>query len=96
MGGFPKFPTVVAESGINEPHAELQENARLWQEGTAGAVRVVLQVQFSAATKESKIRLLLSVPRFRPDGHPTRHDYYTSFLLTLHTPISVLIFVMCL
>jgi len=83
------------ESGINEPHAELQANARLWQEGTAGAVRVVLQAQFSAPTKEDKMRLLLSVSRFGPDGHQMLHDYYASFFLTLHTPIPLLIFVLC-
>ncbi|KAG0138788.1 hypothetical protein HOY82DRAFT_544840 [Tuber indicum] len=75
LGGFPEFPTVVVESGINEPYAELQANARLWQEGTAGAVRVVLQAQFSAPT-ENKMRLFLSVTRFGPDGHQMLHHFY--------------------
>ncbi|KAG0131915.1 hypothetical protein HOY82DRAFT_558786, partial [Tuber indicum] len=65
LGGFPEFPNVVVESGINEPYAELQANARLWQEA-----------QFSAPT-EIKMRLFLSVSCFSPDGHQMLHDYYS-------------------
>ncbi|KAG0632697.1 hypothetical protein HOY80DRAFT_1115458 [Tuber brumale] len=41
-----EFPFVVLESGWSESAARLREDARLWQGGSAGTVRVVLQVKF--------------------------------------------------
>ena len=50
---FPKYPTGVVESGINKLPSKFQVNIRPGEEDTAGAVRVVLQAQFSLPTKES-------------------------------------------
>ncbi|KAG0134807.1 hypothetical protein HOY82DRAFT_474859, partial [Tuber indicum] len=36
-----EFPTVVLESGWSESRAQLVRDARVWLEGSAGAVKVV-------------------------------------------------------
>ncbi|KAG0640495.1 hypothetical protein HOY80DRAFT_1068958, partial [Tuber brumale] len=37
-----EFPTVVLECGWAESEAELLRDLQLWQEGSAGAVRIVI------------------------------------------------------
>lgn len=41
-----KFPSVILESGWTEPDNRLALDARLWQQGSEGGVRVVLQVKY--------------------------------------------------
>ncbi|RPA93226.1 hypothetical protein L873DRAFT_78751 [Choiromyces venosus 120613-1] len=41
-----EYPSVVLESGWSESASRLQDDAKLWQEGSGRAVRVVLQVKF--------------------------------------------------
>ena len=41
-----RFPSIVLETGWAEPAEKLAQDARLWQKGSEGEVRVVLQVKF--------------------------------------------------
>ncbi|PUU77722.1 hypothetical protein B9Z19DRAFT_1193820 [Tuber borchii] len=43
---YAAFPSVVLESGWNESIARHEEDARVWQEGSGNAVRVMLQAKF--------------------------------------------------
>lgn len=74
------FPSVVLESGWYESIARREEDARLWQEGSGNAVRVVLQVKFHEPDNHNRIRLVLSVTRAHPDGlgSPALPTHYAS------------------
>ncbi|PUU75205.1 hypothetical protein B9Z19DRAFT_365395 [Tuber borchii] len=61
------FPSVL-ESGWNESIARREEDARLWQEGSGNAVRVVLQAKVHEPDYRNCIHLVLSVTRAYPDG----------------------------
>ena len=85
------FPSVVLESGWQESTARHFDDARLWQEGSGNAVRVVLQAKFHDANESGRIHLVLSVSRAHPDGlgctiSPT---YYVSFVPLPHAQTSV-------
>jgi len=79
------YPSVVLESGWHESSTRLLADSRLWQEGSAGAVRVVLQAKFYEPDNQNKMGLVLSVSRTVPGGGPTLHDHYESFCCILHT-----------
>ena len=72
------YPSVVLESGWYESSTRLLADSRLWQEGSAGAVQVVLQVKFYEPDDQNKMRLVLFISRFAPGGGPTQHDHYAS------------------
>ena len=80
-----KFPSVVLESGWSESATRLREDARLWQEGSAGAVRVVLQIKFYGRNRDNKICLVLFISRAHPNGQRASLETYVSFLQTLNT-----------
>ena len=73
------YPSVVLESGWHESSSRLLADSRLWQAGSAGAVRVVLQVKFYEPDSQNKMRLVLFISRFAPGGGPMQHDHYASF-----------------
>ena len=72
------YPSVVLESGWHESSTRLLADSRLWQEGSAGAVRVVLQARFYEPDNQNKMRLVLTISRTAPGGGPTQHDHYAS------------------
>ncbi|PUU78626.1 hypothetical protein B9Z19DRAFT_1126485 [Tuber borchii] len=72
------YPSVVLESGWHESSTRLLADSKLWQEGSAGAVRVVLQVKFYEPDNQNEMRLVLSISRTVPGGGPTQHDHYAS------------------
>ncbi|KAG0641924.1 hypothetical protein HOY80DRAFT_1038162 [Tuber brumale] len=45
-----EFPSVVLESGWSEPIDQLRRDAKLWQQGSRGKVRVVIEVKFLPRT----------------------------------------------
>jgi len=65
-----EFPSVVLESGWTEPADRLELDARLWQQGSEGAVRVVIQVKYY---KRSGGRIGLRVRISR--ATPTRRSF---------------------
>ncbi|RPB04943.1 hypothetical protein L873DRAFT_1186548 [Choiromyces venosus 120613-1] len=65
------FPSVVLESGWSESAEQLQRDARLWQVGSGREVRVVLHAKFYQPNQQNQVRLVLSINRARPGGHPT-------------------------
>ncbi|PUU76949.1 hypothetical protein B9Z19DRAFT_1087221 [Tuber borchii] len=70
------FPSVVMESGRYESSAQLQADARLWQEGSAGAVRVVLQVKYYEPDHHNNVALDLFISRTAPGGGPASQEHY--------------------
>ncbi|RPB01587.1 hypothetical protein L873DRAFT_634173 [Choiromyces venosus 120613-1] len=72
------FPSVVLESGWTESATDLRRDARMWQEGSGRAVRVVLHAKFYRPNQEDEIRLDLSINRARPGGPPTPIERYAS------------------
>ena len=65
-----KFPSIVLESGWTELADRLALDTRLWQQGTEGAVRVVIQVKYykrSAGRIGSRVRISRATP--------TRHSF---------------------
>ncbi|PUU76076.1 hypothetical protein B9Z19DRAFT_1089049 [Tuber borchii] len=70
------FPSVVMESGRYESSAQLKADARVWQEGSAGAVRVVLQVKFYEADCDNNVALDLFISRTAPGGGPASQEQY--------------------
>ena len=74
------FPSVVMESGRYKPGARLEEDAKLWQKGSAGAVRVVLQVIYYAA-KNDNVGVDLFISRTAPGGGPTSQEHYASVFI---------------
>ena len=88
-----EYPSVVLESGWYESAKALERDARLWQLGSEGAVRVVLQVKFSRPDQENDpIRVRLSINRTAPPGdlahvkHYARLSYFqnsSSFLTNM-------------
>ncbi|PUU76944.1 hypothetical protein B9Z19DRAFT_1087217, partial [Tuber borchii] len=70
------FPSVVMESGRYESDARLQADARLWQAGSAGAVRVVLQVKYFEVDRNNNVALDLFISRTSPGGGPASQEHY--------------------
>jgi len=77
------FPSVVMESGLYESNAQLQADARLWQEGSAGAVRVVLQVKYYEVDPHNRdnVALDLFISRIAPGRGPASQEHYASVFL---------------
>lgn len=75
------FPSVVMESGRYESSARLQADARLWQEGSAGAVRVVLQVKYYEVDRHNNLALDLFISRAAPGGGPASQEHYASVFI---------------
>ncbi|CUS08193.1 unnamed protein product [Tuber aestivum] len=69
-----EFPTVVLESGWTEGEEQLDRDAMLWQEGSGGQVRVVIQVKFFHQ-EEDRIGALLRINRAHPNGATSRECY---------------------
>lgn len=61
-------PSVVLESGWWESRIQLIRDSRLWLEGMAGGVRVVVSCKTFAPDLENKIRATLTLSRITPDG----------------------------
>ncbi|KAG0131794.1 hypothetical protein HOY82DRAFT_559119 [Tuber indicum] len=79
-----EFPSVVLESGWSESATAQQEDARLWQEGSGNAVRVVLQVKFCRPNEQNEIGLMLSISH----AHPNQATLVEQYVLfpTPHLP----------
>lgn len=73
------YPSVVLESGWHESSKRLLADYKLWQEGSAGAVRVVLQAKFYEPDNQNKMQLVLSISRTAPGEGPTLPHHYASF-----------------
>ena len=76
-----KFPSVILESGWSEPDKRLALDARLWQQGTKGAVRVVIQVKYfkrAGGRIGSKIRISRATPTRR--SFQITNEEYVRFL----------------
>ncbi|KAG0638402.1 hypothetical protein HOY80DRAFT_1137566 [Tuber brumale] len=66
-----EFPSVVLESGWSEPIDQLHRDAKLWQQGSGGQVRVVIQVKFFPRTG-NRIGSRLWINRANPQGGSTQ------------------------
>ena len=75
------FPSVVMESGRYEPRARLQADAELWQKGSAGAVRVVLQVIYYGADCYDHVGVDLLISRTAPGRGPASLEHYASVFI---------------
>ncbi|KAG0641945.1 hypothetical protein HOY80DRAFT_1038210 [Tuber brumale] len=62
-----EFPSVVLESGWSEPAGQLHRDATLWQQGSGGEVRVVIQVKFFQL-RDDRIGARLWISRANLDG----------------------------
>ncbi|KAG0641878.1 hypothetical protein HOY80DRAFT_1134904 [Tuber brumale] len=62
-----EFPSVVLESGWIEPVGQLHRDATLWQQGSGGQVRVVIQVKHFQRN-ENWIGARLWITRANPQG----------------------------
>lgn len=74
------FPSVVMETGRYESSARLQADARLWQEGSKGAVRVVLQVKYYEVDCHN-MGVGLFISRTAPGGGPASQEHYASVFI---------------
>ncbi|KAG0641944.1 hypothetical protein HOY80DRAFT_1134946 [Tuber brumale] len=69
-----EFPSVVLESGWSEPAGQLHRDATLWQQGSGGEVRVVIQVKFFQL-RDDRIGARLWISRANLDGGCTVREY---------------------
>ena len=68
-----EFPSVVLESGWTEPADKLALDTTLWQQGSEGAVCVVIQVKYnksSAGRIGSRLRISRATPPSLFQNHP--------------------------
>ncbi|KAG0638481.1 hypothetical protein HOY80DRAFT_1047444 [Tuber brumale] len=83
-----EFPSVVLESGWSEGAEQLNRDATLWQQGSGGQVRVVIQVKFFPRS-ENRIGARLWINRANPYGNsseicPPGNDVGGSPAITFH------------
>ncbi|KAG0641890.1 hypothetical protein HOY80DRAFT_952741 [Tuber brumale] len=69
-----EFPSVVLESGWSEPAGQLHRDATLWQQGSGGQVRVVIQVKFFQR-RDDRIGGRFWISRANPHGGCTVREY---------------------
>ncbi|PWW71919.1 hypothetical protein C7212DRAFT_337360, partial [Tuber magnatum] len=62
-----EFPTIVLEAGWSESQAQLESDCKLWLQGSAGAVKVVLLFKLFAANINNEIKATLTVCRVVDD-----------------------------
>jgi len=77
-----EFPSVVLESGWTESPEQLNRDATLWQQGSGGRVRVVVQVKFFQRS-QNRVGARLSINLANPNGGSSVKHYVSIFLLFL-------------
>jgi hypothetical protein len=73
----PLFPSVVLETGWNQPGPRVQQIRQLWLEGTGYETRVVLVLEFSLPNTQNQVYVHLDIWRAQP-GQPATHMLYVS------------------
>ncbi|CUS13272.1 unnamed protein product, partial [Tuber aestivum] len=69
------FPTVVLESGWMESQAQLLRDLQLWQEGTAGAAKIVILFKLYRSHVHNRIKATLTFFRYVADRVPAMSLY---------------------
>ncbi|KAG0640491.1 hypothetical protein HOY80DRAFT_1021894 [Tuber brumale] len=70
-----EFPTVVLESGWAESEAQSLRDLQLWQEGSAGAVRIVIFFKMSRPSITNQIKATLKICRYGAGNAPIISSY---------------------
>ncbi|KAG0138222.1 hypothetical protein HOY82DRAFT_596303 [Tuber indicum] len=70
-----QFPTIVLESGWTESETQLLRDCQLWQQGSAGGVRVVLLFKMFAPNVHNQIKATLHLCRYSADQIPVMSSY---------------------
>ncbi|KAG0636996.1 hypothetical protein HOY80DRAFT_1138674 [Tuber brumale] len=70
-----EFSTVVLESGWAESEAQLQRDLQLWQEGSAGAVRIVILFKVFRPSTTNQIKATLKICRYGAGHAPIISSY---------------------
>ncbi|KAG0639557.1 hypothetical protein HOY80DRAFT_904825 [Tuber brumale] len=70
-----EFPTIVLESGWAESEAQLLRDLQSWQEGSAGAVRIVIFLKMSRPSITNQIKATLKVCRYGAGNAPIISSY---------------------
>ncbi|CUS13271.1 unnamed protein product [Tuber aestivum] len=69
------FATVVLESGWTESEAQLLRDLQLWQEGTAGAVKIIILFKLSRSREQNRVKATLLFSRYVAGGAPVMSLY---------------------
>ncbi|CUS13269.1 unnamed protein product [Tuber aestivum] len=69
------FPTVVLESGWTESQAQSLRDLELWQQGTAGAVKIVILFKLARSRVHNRLKATLSVSQYVAGGAPVMSVY---------------------
>ncbi|KAG0640515.1 hypothetical protein HOY80DRAFT_1135923 [Tuber brumale] len=70
-----EFPTVVLESGWAESEAQLLRDLQFWQEGSAGAVRIVILFKMFRPSINNQVKATLKVCRYGAGNEPIISSY---------------------
>ncbi|KAG0636992.1 hypothetical protein HOY80DRAFT_908426 [Tuber brumale] len=70
-----EFPTVVMESGWAESEAQLLRDLQLWQEGSAGAVRIVILFKAFRPSITNQVKATLKFCRYGAGNAPIISSY---------------------
>ncbi|KAG0138226.1 hypothetical protein HOY82DRAFT_596307 [Tuber indicum] len=70
-----QFPSIVLESGWTESEAQLLRDGEIWQQGTAGAVKVVLLFKMCAPNINNEIKATLHICRYSANQVPVMSSY---------------------
>ncbi|KAG0635376.1 hypothetical protein HOY80DRAFT_1093753 [Tuber brumale] len=70
-----EFPTIVLESGWAESEAQLLRDLQLWQEGSAGAVRIVILFKMFRPSITNQIKATLKICRYGAGNAPIISSY---------------------
>ncbi|KAG0640508.1 hypothetical protein HOY80DRAFT_1135920 [Tuber brumale] len=70
-----EFPTVVLESGWAESEAQLLRDLQLWQEGSAGAVRIVILFKAFRPSITNQVKATLKFCRYGAGNAPIISSY---------------------
>ncbi|KAG0130339.1 hypothetical protein HOY82DRAFT_609593 [Tuber indicum] len=70
-----QFPTIVLESGWTESETQLLRDCQLWQQGSAGGVRVVLLFKLFTPDVQNHIKATLHLCRYSADQIPVMSSY---------------------
>ncbi|KAG0640517.1 hypothetical protein HOY80DRAFT_1068752 [Tuber brumale] len=70
-----EFPTVVLESGWAESEAQLLRDLQFWQEGSAGAVRIVILFKMFRPSINNQIKATLKFCRYGAGNAPIISSY---------------------
>ncbi|KAG0138225.1 hypothetical protein HOY82DRAFT_596306 [Tuber indicum] len=70
-----QFPAIVLESGWSESEAQLLRDCQLWQQGSAGSVKVVLLFKLFGPNLQNQIKASLHLCRYSTNQTPVISSY---------------------